>query len=399
MNPPILLKRLNPRSIYIVLGVGFALLLFLIGLIGMGSSSKLKKISDNARESGNDYMDRLTSALSIREAAAEFILEARLARARQSMKVPNPAFKSEFDQAKKRFQEEIENGKNLWLKHKGPGTLSKEEVEAWGAIQTTSEKFMEIQTMMEKLKIREDQLSESESNSSGGQAGEKASQPPQAPGGVASGEQPPSDLQQDAHEQIGVVQSDFLKLRKDLDKAAETLTSAVTQVQKVILNEFAIQEERAATEIDHTTWGTLALGLLVAALTLMLARNQIMQLRQASRQEQEAKDFARSIFDSQANDILVVNNKGDLLAVNQAFLKHFDLPAQPEVLRDYRAALRRLPEIEAFVGKALAQPDDSSSLRERLEVKPQDGHNGDTRLFDVYASPLTIGGQTGGHVV
>src|SRR5215475_6194843 len=166
MNPPILLKRLNPRSIYIVLGVGFALLLFLIGLIGMGSSSKLKKISDSARESGDDYMDRLTSALSIREAAAEFILEARLARARQSMRVPNPAFKSEFDKAKKNFQEELEIGKNLWLRHKGQEIFSKDEMDAWGAVQTTSEKFMDIQSMMEKLKIREDQLSEPESNPS-----------------------------------------------------------------------------------------------------------------------------------------------------------------------------------------------------------------------------------------
>ncbi|MBO0858787.1 MAG: hypothetical protein J2P21_10020 [Chloracidobacterium sp.] len=395
MNPPRLLKHLNPRSIYIVLGVGFALLLFLIGLIGMGSSSKLKKISDSVSESGNDYKDRLTAALGIQEAAAEFILEARLARARQSMKVPNPAFKSEFDNAKKHFQEELENGKNLWLRHKGQEIFSKDEMEAWGAVQTTSEKFMDIQAMMEKLKIREDQLSEPESNSSG----EQSSQAPQAPGGGVSGGQPQSDPEQDAHEQIRVVQSEFLKLRKDLDKAADNLTKAVYQVQKVILDEFALQEEQAATEIDQTTWGTLALGLLVAALTLVLARNQIMQLRQASRQEQEAKDFARSIFDCQANDILVVNNKGELLAVNQAFLKHFDLPAQPEGLRDYRDALRLLPEVATFVDKALAQPDDSSNLRERLEVKPLDGRNGDTRLVDVYTSPLTIGGHTGGRVV
>src|SRR5262249_35953979 len=90
---------------------------------------------------------------------------------------------------------------------------------------------------------------------------------------------------------------------------------------------------------------------------------------------------------------------GELLAVNQAFLNHFDLPAPPEILQDYRAALRSLPEVAAFVDKTLAQPDDRSSLRERLEVKPQGGQNGDTRLFDVYTSPLTIGGQTGARVV
>lgn len=388
MNPPSI-KHLNPRSIYTVLAIGFALLLFLIGLIGLGSSSKIKKISDSAGKSAGNYMDRLRSALGIREAAAEVVSQARLYRARQAMKVPNPPFKSELDEAKKRFEGEIEKGKNLWLKDAGLETLSKEEMDAWRELETTSQKFMDILTKMEKLKNPEDLVIEPEAN--------QTSEPPQTPA-VASGGQPQSAPQQDAHEQVEIVQSEFLKLRKNLDTAAEKLTRAVTQVQQDILNEFADQEQRAATEINRTTWVTLALGLLVATLTFILARNQIIQLRQANRQEQEAKDFARSIFDSQSNDILVVNNKGELLAVNQAFLNHFDLPAPP-VLQDYRAALERAPEVAAFVGKTLAQPDDSSNLRERFEVKPQDGQNGDTRLFDVYTSTLTIGGQTGGRVV
>jgi len=389
MNSPS--KHLNPRSIYTVLAIGFALLLFLIGLIGIGSSSKLNEISGGARKSGDDYMDRLTLALSIREAAAEVVSEARLFRARQAMKVPNPAFKSELNEAKERFQAEIEKGKNLWLKHKETGTLSKEEVDAWGDVETASQKFMVILARIEKIKNPEDLVNDSEANQKG--------EPSQAPAAVASGEQPQPDLQQNAHQQVGIVQNEFLKLRMDLDNATEKLKRAVTLVQQDILNEFASQEQRAATEIKRTTWLTLALGLVVATLTLIFARNQIFQLRQANRQEHEAKDFARSIFDSQSNDILVVNNNGELLAVNQAFLSHFDLPAPADVLRDYRAALTRLPEVAAFVGKTLGQPDDSSSLRERLEVKPQDGQNGDSRLFDVYTSPLTIGGQTGGRVV
>jgi signal transduction histidine kinase len=389
MNPSTI-KHLNLRSIYTVLAIGFALLLFLIGLIGRGSSSKLNVISVSASKSADDYMERLTLALNIREAAAEVVSEARLFRARQSMKIPNPAFKSELNEAKERFQAEIEKGKKQWLKHEGPGTLSNEEMDAWRGVEAASQKFTEILTRIEKLKNPEEMVGGPEANQKG-----KAVQAPAAvPGG-----QPQPDLQQNAHQQVQVVQTEFFNLRKDLDNAAQKLTSAVTQVQQKILKEFGGQQQRAATEINRTTWLTLVLGLVVATLTLILARNQITQLRQASRQEQEAKDFARSIFDSQSNDILVVNNNGELLAVNQAFLKHFGLPATPEVLQDYRAALQRLPEVAAFVGKALAQPDDSSSLRERLEVKPQDGRNGDARLFDVYASPLTIGGQTGGRVV
>ena len=143
---------------------------------------------------------------------------------------------------------------------------------------------------------------------------------------------------------------------------------------------------------------TLALGLLVATLTLILARNQITQLRQASREQQEAKDFARSIFDSQSNDILVVNNDGELLAVNQAFLNISDFRSRSEFTGLPRGApapaggsgIRR--QSVGAAGRQFEPP-------RALEVKPQDGRNGDTRLFDVYASPLTIGGQTGGRVV
>jgi signal transduction histidine kinase len=378
MNPPTI-KHLNLRSIYTVLVIGFALLLFLIVWIGMGSSSKIERISDSARKSGADYMKRLTLALSIREAAAEVISESRLYRLRRDMLVPNPAFKSELGDAMKRFQTEIENGKTLY---KETETLSQEEVKAWQRIEISSQKFLDTLTRMEQLKILEDPDNQTEAN-------KKSDHEPAT---AASGASPQSDPQQDTHEQVKIVQNEFLILRKELDDAAVKLTSAVTEVQRDILGQFANQEKKAAREIDHITVGTLLFGLAVAAITLMHARKQI-------RQQQEAKDFARSIFNSQSNDILVVSNKGELLEVNQAFLNHFDLPAPPEATQDYRVALARLPEVAAFVDKTLAQPDDSSSLRERLEVKSQDGQNGDNRLFDVYTSPLTIGGQTGGRVV
>src|SRR5262245_30373934 len=210
------------------------------------------------------------------------------------MKVPNPPFKSELNEAKERFQAVIEKGNKQWLKHEGPGTLSNDEVNAWRGVETASQKFMEMLTKFEKLKTPEGPVSGAEAN----QKGEVA----QTPAAVAPGGQPQSDPQQNTHQEVQDIQIEFFKLRKELDKAAEKLTSAAAEVQREILLEFKGRQQRAATEIDRTTWGTLALGLLVATLTLILARNQIRQLRQASRQEQEAKDFARSIFDSQRSE-------------------------------------------------------------------------------------------------
>src|SRR5262245_55093286 len=187
MNPSTI-KHLNLRSIYTVLAIGFALLLFLIGLIGRGSSLKLNEISVSAGRSSKDYMARLTLALSIREASAEVVSEARLLRARQKMNTWNPPFSTELKAAKERFQTEIENGRKMWLKHEGPGTLSQEEVYAWRGVETASQKFLEILTRIEKLKTPEGPVSGPEANQKG--------EPSQAPAAVAPGGQPQSAPQE-----------------------------------------------------------------------------------------------------------------------------------------------------------------------------------------------------------
>ena len=211
MNPSTI-KHLNLRSIYTVLAIGFALLLFLIGLIGRGSSSKLNAISVSAGKSAKDYMARLTLALNIREAAAEVVSEARLLRARQKMNTWNPTFATELKVAKERFQAEIENGRKMWLKNEGAETLSKEEVDAWGGVETASQKFMEVLTKIEKLKNPEGPVSEPEAN----QKSEGASDPSQAQAAVVPGGQTQSAPQQNAHQEVQDIQIDFLKLRKGL---------------------------------------------------------------------------------------------------------------------------------------------------------------------------------------
>jgi len=292
------------------------------------------------------------------------------------MRVPIPPFAARLKSAKKRFQDQLEEGKKQWSSLKEHETLTEEEMGAWREVEKASQKFLDNLTQIENSPNEEDST---------------------------NGPEPDQPSEQAQNEQTQPGKDDFYRLRNNLDTAAKKLTDAVTRVRNEILDRIVNQQETAASEVNQTTWITLLLGLFVATLTLIFARNQIIQIRRANRQEQEAKDFARSIFDSQSNDIIVVNNDGELMAVNQAFLNHFNLPAPSLVLQDYRAALAHLPEVAAFVGKALAQPDDSSSLRERIEARPQSDYNGqnaaDMRLFDVYTSPLTIGGQPGGRVV
>src|SRR5262249_36582040 len=152
-------------------------------------------------------------------------------------------------------------------------------------------------------------------------------------------------------------------------------------------------------------WGAFIVGLFVAVTVFFFMRSRIAVLRGAIRSAQESQDFARSVFNSQSNDILVVAENGDLREVNQAFFKHFNLKPSELTLQDYRSALAHLPEVAAFVRKTLQLSEKIASYRERIEVKPKRGLRQsqnfptDPRLFDVYISPLTIDRETRGRVV
>ncbi|MGH9848382.1 MAG: ATP-binding protein [Blastocatellia bacterium] len=393
-------QQFRLRSIYTVLAIGFALLLFLVWLIGMLSTSKLNQISVTAGESATDYKKRLTLALNLREAAVEVVAELRVLRAGRGLKVrPLPfldPFSDNLESAKKRFQTEFGEGKKLWGKREEHKTLPPEELKAWREVESAAQRFWEELLKAEEL-IRENQAGNAEPD-------EPAPQP--APDTTPPETQATSPPLPQPTDQPNVQPSkdNLLDLRKELDRAAEKLSNSVTEVQDQILYQIVNQQKAAASDVSRARWGTLFLGALVAGLTFIIVWKQIVELRQANRLEQEAKDLARSVFDSQSNDILVVNRQGELLDFNQAFLNHFELSAPSLVLQDYAAALAHLPEISTFVRRTLDNTDEDTGRRERIEVKPRRDFGdpnevADARLFDVYISPLTSGGQPRGRVI
>ncbi len=388
-------QRLSASLIYTTLAVGFAALLFLIGLIGTRGASKLSDISREANSSAEVFKERVTVALSIREATAEIIAETRVYRVRRGMRVQIPIleqpFRADLNNAKRRFHEEIARGKQLWGDREVKNSPTQKEVVAWRRVEAAAQSFEQRLSDIENAPL--DKPSD----------GVDLNLPPaqiQPTAGDASqpGAQPADPQTAQAKP------TDFFGQRKELDDAAENLFTAVRQVQAETLYQIASQQERAAREVRATRWVALLLGVFFAALTFAIVWYQIVRLREASRLEQNAKDFARSVFNSQSNGIIVVNRNGELLEVNQAFLDHFKLLRQSVTLQNYRAALAHLPDIAAFVGKAIEQERDDAGLRERIEVKPRpDPHHShaqaEPRLFDLYVSPMTASGQTDARVI
>jgi signal transduction histidine kinase len=400
MRKPPSTKQLHVRSIYTALAIGFLLLLGLIWAMGALGTSKLSQINVTANKSATDYSKRVAQALNIRQAVVEVAAEVRVNRARRGLKVPAPPLGREFAKAKNRFREEIENGKRMWGGSESQEALSESELNAWREVEAAAERFWKKLIEIENLPIIDDPLTIPTP---------EAANPPAGPGGQNATPQEtpltPDQLEQQRQVQrIQFLQIGFSNLRMQLDSAAEKLTEEAAKSQNQILFQLANQRQKAATEVGATQYITLLIGFFVAVLTFAIVGRKIAQLRRANRLEQEAKDFARSVFDSQSNDIIVVNRQGELLAVNQAFLNHCQLPAPSLVLQDYAAALAHLPEISAFVRRTLEDTDEDTGRRERIEVKPRRDFGdpnavADARLFDVYISPLTSGGQPSGRVI
>ncbi len=355
-----------------VLAVGFVFLLTLIWLIGTRSVAELQAISIMASDISLDYQNRLTMAERIREEEINVVAQAKLVRPTRNLPVPVAPFGVSLYEAKQSFSKTLDDCKKLWDERARQQTITQTEIMAWREVESASPDFL---VAIEGLVTLE----------------ERRSNP-----GVAA---PPATIQ------VNFNQEAFVKARDRLNDAVTRLRNAVISDRAEILKNIASKQSIAAAEVSRMRWTAFFLGVIVAVAVFNVARKQILKLRQANRSAQDAQDFARSVFDSQSNDILVMAENGELLTVNQAFFKRYHLTPAELLLQDYRGALAHLPEVALYIRNVLQRSDKNSTHRERIKVKTKrvmrqsQGFPAESRLLDVYVSPLTIDRETRGRVV
>lgn len=372
------------RVVYAVLSVGFLLLLSLIGAVTWLSTSRMREISFKARDFSQDYRLRLTLALQLREETGTLIAQAKLVRATRHRPIPIIPFITGFNASDKEFRRLLNDARKEWKKRAESKSLPIEELAAWNAVEAAAEKFLVsvLTAVNEDPQTNETNATATPNN---------ATNPPST---GAEQQAPPPSVGDDT------IQERFRLLRGEIDRATQTLVDTIITSQTSNLEKAAQQQTESAANIQRIGSFAFLLGFCFAVAAFLVARRQITRLRQASQGIREAYEFAQSVFDSQANDILVFNENGERLAVNQAFYKHFNLTRADLILHDYRGTLAHLPEIANFVGKTLHKAPPNGSQRERIPVIPRHATaNGEARLFDVKVSPLTVGRQTRGRVV
>ena len=383
--------RASQNPVFTVLVVGFVILLFLIWLTGTIGARTINEISIEAGEQANDYNRRLTLALNIRYAAANAIVEARLLRGCDT-RVPIPPFRRKLSEARNILQKRLDDGRDLWGSTDSQTILSKEEVAAWNQVETAVTLFWKT-------------IEVAEAKSAAGRKG----QPPSAiVAEVAADPAPVPALPPIAPESQPVPVTpeadEFLGARNQLEEAADNLAKAVINVRDNLLAGYTLQQREAAKDVNVAQWIALGLGVLIAGITFALVQMQIGAIRKATRDEQDARDFARSVFDSQLNYIVVVGPTGEVLSVNKAFQNNTRMQPSAFALQDYQAVFSHMPEVAAFVGKTLKNSDEITVHRERIEVRIRDErapapNPGELRVFDVSLYPLLIGGRPRGRVI
>ncbi|MBO0723521.1 MAG: PAS domain S-box protein, partial [Blastocatellia bacterium] len=274
----------------------------------------------------------------------------------------------------------------------------KAEIEAWRNLESVTNEFWNL---LEKEEEAEKNLAESTDAAAQGspqaspQAPQRAGQTP-APQASPKDETPrEANPNIDPNSNLGV---DFFQRRTNLELAAIKLSEAIKDGLRETQNAVDIQSDQAVADLTRLSWISGIMEIIVIGFTIWLTANYIKQVKQEDQLKQEARGQLRSVFDSLSNNIVVVGEHGEVLEVNRAFLGHFDVKDAELKLQDYHAVLAEIPEVASFIEKSLEKEEFSQPERQRIEVKPNNGHQR-SNLFDVSVSPLKVGARTNGRVV
>lgn len=387
-------RQLKLRPIPTALAVCFFLLLLLILISGGLGQSNLEEIRLRSDESTRAYTNRLELAIKIREAASDTVARARLYRAAKNLGFPGPVYRVNLNTAKVRLEKLLDRGKKLWAANEQ--SLPPAEIGAWRRLESATEEFWKV--------IEKEERDQAEKSDPGTQAPAETSNVSKevAPAsdstnntGSNAGSNTGNNTSNNTGNNLG---EEFFQRRTNLEVAADELSNSINSGLQKSRDDLDKLKNKAALLFSSANWFTLGMGIAVIVITILLTRGYINQVKQEERLKQEAQGRLRSVFDSLSDDIVVLGEQGEVLDVNQAFLKHYKLTDEELKLQDYRAALAQMPEIASFVGKTLVSNEIDQRQRERIEVKSNNGHQNST-LFDVSVSPLKVGDNTNGRVV
>lgn len=178
----------------------------------------------------------------------------------------------------------------------------------------------------------------------------------------------------------------------------DKMSQAVKQLEQLVDREREENNTKAhqmslgaRNQILAATGAVLMVGAVVAALAFYEIRKNLKRLARAYAESAEARDYLQSLLDSLVSGVVVIGQDGLVQTVSESFRKVPGAGAENGIGQSYETFFQYNASLLAAVSQELSQPTANSHYYGRVDLG--------TSLFDVFTSPLIIGGERHGVIL
>jgi two-component system nitrogen regulation sensor histidine kinase GlnL len=136
----------------------------------------------------------------------------------------------------------------------------------------------------------------------------------------------------------------------------------------------------------------ILVGLLVAGLTFYEIRRTLNRLSKAYRLSAESRDYLQSLFDGLVSGVVVVDRDGAIQTVSGSFTSLTGLSRDAVLHQRYWKLFEGKEHLIDNISRQLASDPEEGRYLGRIEM-------GKEKLFDIFASPLSISGEYRGLIL
>lgn len=185
---------------------------------------------------------------------------------------------------------------------------------------------------------------------------------------------------------------DWFEQRKQLTDAIGSM-EAWTDAESEENDQKALALSRLArNRVFTATWAAIIVGLVIAGLTFYEIRRILARLGKSYRETAEARDYLQSLFDSLVSGVVVIGEEGNVQTISSSFRTMMGLDSEDALDASYSFVLGDKQALIAAVGDYLETKPSGSRYFGRHEMV-------ESRLFDVYGSPLMIAEEQRGLIL
>jgi PAS domain S-box-containing protein len=195
----------------------------------------------------------------------------------------------------------------------------------------------------------------------------------------------------DAMQKPGLGSDDWHDERDRMSQAVNKLEQLVDREREENNSKAHQMSLGARNRILVATGAVLMVGAVVAALAFYEIRKNLKRLARAYAESAESRDYLQSLLDSLVSGVVVIGQDGLVQTVSESFRRVPGAGAENGIGQSYEKFFQNNASLVAAVSQEFSYPTPNSRYYGRVDLGPS--------LFDVFTSPLIIGGERHGVIL